>query len=282
MVVTDMIQIRFDASVVRDEFKVHADFQLPAGSTTALVGPNGAGKSTVLAAIAGLEPAHSGEIEIGGVVVDAPANAVFVPSRERNVGVVFQQHLLFPHLSVLDNVAFGLRSRGLSKADARSRAMPVDTNLLADQLIVLEAGEVVQVGSPDAVRRQPKSAYIASFAGENHLRASVEAGQIAVDGSTVALQTADRSVTGPALVTIAPSAIALHRDQPGGSPRNVWSTQIASVEVMGDVRRVMLGAPFELAADLTPGAVESMGLRAGQEIWASVKATEIRAVPLKI
>jgi len=51
---------------------------------------------------------------------------------------------------------------------------------------------------------------------------------------------------------------------------------------MGDVRRVMLGAPFELAADLTPGAVESMGLRAGQEIWASVKATEIRAVPLKI
>jgi len=123
MVVTDMIQIRFDASVVRDEFKVHADFQLPAGSTTALVGPNGAGKSTVLAAIAGLEPAHSGEIEIGGVVVDAPANAVFVPSRERNVGVVFQQHLLFPHLSVLDNVAFGLRSRGLSKADARSRAM---------------------------------------------------------------------------------------------------------------------------------------------------------------
>ena len=94
------------------------------------------------------------------------------------------------------------------------------------------------------------------------------------------LQAADRTVAGAALVTIAPSAIALHQDRPAGSPRNVWLTRIAAIEEFGDVRRVSLASPLELAADLTPGAVEAMALAADQEIWASVKATEVGVVPL--
>ena len=350
--------VRFDARVVRGDFELDAAFTLPAGSTTAIVGPNGAGKSTILAAIAGLEAARSGTIEIAGFVVDDPSTGIFVPSRDRHVGVVFQDHLLFPNLTVLENVAFGLRARGQSRlaADAAASALlqrhelaefasrrpdqlsggqaqrvalvralasepdvlaldeplsaldvearasvrsqlarhladfagpvvmvthdPLDAKLLADQLVVLEAGKVVQIGTPVEVGRQPATSYVASFAGLNHLRAHVDQGQIKVAGVDVALQTSEMSVAGDALVTIAPSAVALHRERPGGSPRNVWSTKISGVEDFGDVRRVILGDPLELAADLTPAAVESLDLRAGQEIWASVKATEVRVVQL--
>jgi molybdate transport system ATP-binding protein len=103
-------------------FVVDLDLSIPAGTTAALLGPNGAGKSSVVAAIAGLQPIDAGRISLGGSVVDDPAGRVFVPPEERRVGVVFQDYLLFPHLTALDNVAFGLRSRGVSRDEARTRA----------------------------------------------------------------------------------------------------------------------------------------------------------------
>ena len=85
------------------------------GEVVAVVGPNGAGKSTLVHALSGLVPA-SGHATLGGVDLLART------PRERNVGVVFQDQRLFPHLSALDNVAFGLRSRGADKATARKAA----------------------------------------------------------------------------------------------------------------------------------------------------------------
>jgi len=82
------------------------------GAVLALLGPNGAGKTTLLRAIAGLEPIDAGRIELDGLVLDSPAEGVFVAAEDRPVGYLFQDYLLFPHLSVLENVAFGLRSRG--------------------------------------------------------------------------------------------------------------------------------------------------------------------------
>jgi molybdate transport system ATP-binding protein len=93
------------------------------GETVAVLGPNGAGKSTLLRALAGLVPLERGLVAIDGVRVDDPANNTFVVPEQRNVGVVFQDYLLFPHLSVLENVAFGLRSRGSGRTEARRRAM---------------------------------------------------------------------------------------------------------------------------------------------------------------
>jgi molybdate transport system ATP-binding protein len=111
-----------DATVERDGFSVSADFEALPGRPLALVGPNGAGKSTLVAAIAGLLPVTSGTIEIDGLVVSNAA--AVVPPELRRVGVVFQDFLLFPHLSVRDNVAFALRVRGTARTDARAAAQP--------------------------------------------------------------------------------------------------------------------------------------------------------------
>jgi molybdate transport system ATP-binding protein len=107
--------------VRRGAFVLDADLDLPRGRTTALLGPNGAGKSTALAALAGIVPLDAGRIELDGRVLDDAAD-VFVPAADRRVGMVFQDGLLFPHLTVLDNVAFGPRSRGAPRARARRTA----------------------------------------------------------------------------------------------------------------------------------------------------------------
>lgn len=105
-----------------DGFVLDVGIEIAAGESVALLGPNGAGKSTAVAAIAGLLPLDRGHLEIDGRVLEEPASKNFVPANERHFGVVFQDYLLFPHLSVLDNVAFGLRSRGVSRREARGSA----------------------------------------------------------------------------------------------------------------------------------------------------------------
>jgi molybdate transport system ATP-binding protein len=92
------------------------------GETVAVLGPNGAGKTTLLRALAGLVPVDAGRITVGDLTVDDPARRVFVVPEKRSVGVMFQEYLLFPHLSVLENVAFPLRSRGVRRTEARTRA----------------------------------------------------------------------------------------------------------------------------------------------------------------
>ena len=94
------------------------ELHVAAGETVALLGPNGAGKTTVLRALAGLVAIDEGRIELDGDLLDDGADT-FVPPERRSVGVVFQDYVLFPHLSALDNVAFGLRSRGTGRAEAR-------------------------------------------------------------------------------------------------------------------------------------------------------------------
>jgi molybdate transport system ATP-binding protein len=103
-------------------FRLDVEVELPPGSTTALLGPNGAGKSTVISAIAGLLRLDGGRLLIDDEVVDDAESGQFVTARDRRVGVVFQDALLFGHLDVTDNVAFGPRSRGASRADARRHA----------------------------------------------------------------------------------------------------------------------------------------------------------------
>lgn len=103
-------------------FRLDIDLDLQAGRTVALLGPNGAGKSTTLAVVAGLLPITSGLVALGDRVFDEPATGRFVTPQDRSVGVVFQDYLLFPHLDVLENVAFGLRANGVPRRAARDRA----------------------------------------------------------------------------------------------------------------------------------------------------------------
>ncbi|MEY4173801.1 MAG: hypothetical protein RI900_966, partial [Actinomycetota bacterium] len=103
-------------------FAIDVPLSVQPGEVVALLGPNGAGKTTLLRALAGLQPIDHGSVVLDGTVLDDPVVGGFVEAAERSIGVVFQDYLLFPHLSVRENVAFGLRARGTAKAEARAVA----------------------------------------------------------------------------------------------------------------------------------------------------------------
>ena len=109
----------------RGDFDLDVDLGVADGETVALLGPNGAGKSTTLDLLAGLCPLDDADVTIrlGGRVLTDTTSGEFVPPDRRRVGVVFQDHLLFDHLSVLDNVAYPLRRSGSSRSDARRLAL---------------------------------------------------------------------------------------------------------------------------------------------------------------
>jgi molybdate transport system ATP-binding protein len=119
------------------ELDLQVELDAADGETVAVLGPNGAGKSTLLRTLGGLHALDRGRVSIDGVTVDDPAAGAFVVPEHRHVGVVFQDYLLFPHLSVLENVAFGLRSRGTARAEARRHA----TTWLARVGLADRAGE---------------------------------------------------------------------------------------------------------------------------------------------
>ncbi len=105
-----------------ESFGLDVDLSVSPGETAALLGPNGAGKSTVVAALAGLLPIDAGTITLANDNLDDPAHDIFVTPEARRIGVVFQDLLLFPHFTVIENVAFGLRSRGVRHEDALARS----------------------------------------------------------------------------------------------------------------------------------------------------------------
>ncbi len=112
------LDIRTTLGALRLEMQV----RIEEGEIVALLGPNGAGKTTLLRAIAGLVPIESGHVELDGELLEDPAIGRYVPTERRSIGFVFQDYLLFPHLNVLDNVAFGLRARGASRSESLRRA----------------------------------------------------------------------------------------------------------------------------------------------------------------
>jgi molybdate transport system ATP-binding protein len=107
-----------DFAATRGAFEVAAEFEVAAGRPLALVGPNGAGKTTVLNVLAGHLGVERGSIHLGDREISGLAPEV------RRVGVVFQDFLLFPHLSVIDNVAYGIRMCGTRRSRARVAALP--------------------------------------------------------------------------------------------------------------------------------------------------------------
>jgi molybdate transport system ATP-binding protein len=114
--------LQAEVGVTLGGFTLDVTLDVPSGRTVAIVGPNGSGKTTLLRGLAGLTPLTSGRVTLDGAVLDDPAGDVWRPPEARPVGMVFQDHVLFPHLSALDNVAFGARARGRSRADARRHA----------------------------------------------------------------------------------------------------------------------------------------------------------------
>ena len=99
---------------------------------------------------------------------------------------------------------------------------------------------------------------------------------MAVGGALVVL---GEPATGPVRLVVPPSAVALHRTIPDGSPRNVWRATVAELQPALDRIRVVLDGPLPLVAEVTPGAIEVLELEPGSRVWAAVKATEITVHP---
>jgi molybdate transport system ATP-binding protein len=343
--------VTLDARLVvrRAGFALDVALGVPAGEVVALLGPNGAGKTTALRALAGLTPLDEGHVTLAGVPLDGE------PPERRRIGVVFQDYLLFPHLTALDNVAFGPRCRRVPRRAARelasdwldrvglaehagkkprqlsggqaqrvalARALaadprlllldeplaaldagtrldtraqlrghlasfagatvlvthdPLDALMLADRLVIVENGRIVQSGDAATITAQPRTDYVARLVGLNLYRGRA-------DGTTVLLPDGFALVTsvpqkGEVFVAFPPSAVALFAARPLGSPRNAWPATVTAVARHGDALRIELGGPVPVAADVTPAAAVQLGLAPGREVWAVVKATEATAYP---
>ncbi|WP_406331512.1 ABC transporter ATP-binding protein [Streptomyces sp. NBC_00203] len=351
-----------DARLVVHRGSFHLDVSLSAapGDVVALLGPNGAGKSTALRALAGLAPlSDGGHLRLDGAALDR------TPPESRTVGVVFQDYLLFPHLTALDNVAFGPRCQGVPKAEARAQAAawlermgladhggakprrlsggqaqrvalaralathprlllldeplaaldartrldvraqlrrhlagfeavavlvthdPLDAMVLADRLVVVEHGRVVQEGTPSDIARHPRTDYIAQLVGLNLYQGQAEGHEVRLDagtdtgtGTATTTITTTEDLTGPVFVAFPPGAVTLYRDRPtGSSARNLWQCRVGGLETHGDQIRVDLTGELPLAADLTTVAVAELDLHPGAPVWATVKATQTHAYP---
>jgi molybdate transport system ATP-binding protein len=149
---------------------------------------------------------------------------------------------------------------------------PVEALALADRLIVLEAGRVVQSGTSEEIRVRPRSRYVADLVGVNLFHGRATGGVVQLAGAAVV--SAD-AIDGDVFALVHPSAVALHMARPEGTPRNVWSGTVVALDLEGDRVRVTIDGAVPLSADVTPAAVADLGLVPGTEVWASVKATEV-------
>lgn len=334
-------------------FELSLALEVANGETVALLGPNGAGKTTALRALAGLLRVSDGGIEVDGAVLDGART--HVPPERRPSGVVFQDYLLFAQLSVLENVAFGLRARGHDRHRARAQARywlervgldeyagtkprelsggqaqrvalaralateprmllldeplaaldaatriavrselrrhladytgacvlvthdPLDAMVLADRLLVLESGQVVQEGTPSEIAEHPRTDYVAQLVGLNLYRGTARGGEITLaDGGSL---TTAEPCEGDVFAAFAPNAVSLYRQRPSGSPRNTWPVRVANLEQHGSTTRVHASGEPDVLADITPAAVAALELAPGAPLWAELKATEIRSYP---
>ena len=131
------------------------DFEVGDGQFCVLVGPSGCGKSTLLRMVAGLETISSGEIDIGGRVVNA------IEPADRDIAMVFQNYALYPHMSVYNNMAYGLRNRGMAKPEIDARVREAARILEIVPLLErkpkqLSGGQRQRVAMGRAIVRQPK------------------------------------------------------------------------------------------------------------------------------
>ncbi|HSO63766.1 MAG TPA: ABC transporter ATP-binding protein [Ornithinibacter sp.] len=195
--------------------------------------------------------------------------------------------LLDEPLSALDP---GLRPQVRATLAARLRTYrgstvlvthdPLDALTLADHLVFVEGGRVVQEGSPADVVARPRNAYVAHVVGLN-LYAGHTAGADTVTTALGPVVTMGHEHRGPSWVAFGPTAVALYPHRPDGSTRNAWPVQVAAVELVGQSARVRLATTegATVVAEVTPASVAALRLHPGTELWAGVKATEVSAYP---
>jgi molybdate transport system ATP-binding protein len=154
---------------------------------------------------------------------------------------------------------------------------PLDAMVLADRLVILEDGAIVQQGPPAQVAARPRSDYVATLMGLNLYRGTARGTLVDLDGGgsiTIA-----EPAQGRVHVAFGPNAVGLHPRQPVGSPRNCWPVTITGIEQHAHITRIRLDGTPPVLADITPATVAELRLHPGQRLWAAVKATETRVYP---
>jgi molybdate transport system ATP-binding protein len=353
---------RLQLRAVIAERGVDIELSVAAGEVVAMLGPNGAGKSTALHLIAGLVRPDDGVVRLGESVLTDTAAGVFVPANARRVGMLLQDPLLFPHLSVAANVAFAPRSRGQGRRDARraaeqwlarvdaaelagrsprelsggqaqrvaiARALAaepavmlldepfagldvaaaagirkllrgvlaadgrsavvvthdlLDVLTLADQVVVIESGRVVEAGPAATVLAAPRSHFAARIAGVNLVCGTLDPDGVLRTPWGMRWHGVRAADTPPepgqsAVAVFAPAAVAVYRDAPHGSPRNTIEVMVAEVDSREAGIRVRAdeqpdGSPG-LAADITAAAAGELRLAPGERVFFAVKAQEV-------
>jgi ABC-type sulfate/molybdate transport systems ATPase subunit len=352
---------RLEVSIRHRLTRLDLDVELHVGDETlGLIGPSAAGKTSVLRAVAGLWRPASGRILCGGRTLFDRERGVDVPPEGRGIGLVFQDGALFPHLSVAQNVAFGVRRRGRSSTERRSsvaalldrfglmsvassmpgelsggerqrvalaravasdpkvllldepvsaldpvsrahitaeldahlRALRLPTILvshdfadvagLASRVAVIEAGSVLQEGSPAELVQGPRSEFVAALAGVNYLAgvASRRRGLTkVVTTSGTAIFSAD-SGQGPVAAVVSPWDVAVSLARPEGSALNWMAGPVRRVITVGSRVRVTVGSDPPIVAEVTEESKRQLSLAIGVPVVATWKATGTRLIPL--
>lgn len=342
------MSFQFSAQLAARNFEL--ELSITEGETIAILGPNGAGKSTLLALIAGLLKPDGGSASLDGSVffeVSAAGTRSWLPPHSRGVSMLAQEALLFPHLSVLENVAFGPRSAGIPKRESRSiagrwlaevdaetlasrrpaelsggqaqriavaRALAsdprlllldepmaaldiavapalrrmlrrvlanrtavivthdiLDALLLADRVIVLADGHVIEQGNTREVLERPRTAFTADLAALALVTGSRTTGGLRTDaGVDVAGSTTEPIEVGAAVaIAVRPSRVSVSVEQPELTGHNMLRGIVQDLEPRGDLIRVRCDT---LTADVTPGRVADLDLTPGDSVWCAFDA----------
>ena len=345
-----------------DQRDAEFDLTLDDGDVLAVLGPNGAGKSTFLSLIAGLLRPDDGRIVLGDAVVTDTNAGVFVPPHARGVAMLAQQALLFPHMSVVANVAYAPRCKGRSRSDARAiaqrwlqavdaehlaerrpaqlsggqaqrvavaRALAAEPQVLlldepmsaldvsaapavrgllrsilrderrtavivthdlldalavANKVIIVERGRIVESGPVRDVLTSPRSEFAARIAGVNLISGIViEPGVIRTSWGATVSGVGGAEVNTAAVALFQPTAVSVHLDPPHASPRNVIPATIAEMDINGNTVRIRSADQPDgstgLAADITAAAATDLDLEPGQDVFFVVKAQEVNLHP---
>ena len=333
--------LTFSAEVAARDFSV--DLRLETGETVAVLGPNGSGKSTLLNIIAGLVRPDAGHAELDGTTLFdlQDGRRVWTPPHARGVSTLAQSADLFPHLSVLENVAFGTRSKGVRRSRAHqvarhwldevdaaplasrrptelsggqaqriavARALASDPRLLlldepltaldvasapairrtllrvlkdrtaiivthyildaltlADRVLVLSHGRVVEHGPTRATLERPRTRFTADLAALNLLTGTRTAhGMTTAAGDEIASTVHSDAAAGEAVAaTVRPSAVRIDPNAPDGAEFNRLTGIVLDLEPRGDIIRVRSET---ISADLTPAEVADAQITVGTRV----------------
>jgi molybdate transport system ATP-binding protein len=373
-----MLQVDLDTHL--NMFHLSLSFSAEPGKTTVLLGESGSGKTTVLRLLAGLLHPQRGRISLGETLYFDSEMHITVPPQERPFGYVFQDYVLFPHLSVFENIAFGLHAQHLPRQLIRQRvgealeqvhlggfdqrrpaqlsggqqqrvaiaralalqpalllldeplsALDVQTRrevrhelhrILAEvgittilvthqylealvfgqQILVLDAGKVIQRGEQRDLLTYPRSSYVAELIGVNFFRGHIVRQEtnmlyaIQLQNGAQSFEivaalkehnmSAEKKPTigEDAYIIVDPRSITLYQDPPDSSARNVFRGEIVQMLRLGasplyDDERVRVsillnGSMPPLTAEITEASALRMQLHDGKIIYASFKATE--------